>query len=207
MVPTHVTTGSTVASDLPSDVEAIVVGASAGALEALQRVLPALPAEFPCPVIVVVHVSNERPSLIVPILAQTCVLPVRAPDDKEPVTSGIWIAPPGYHLLIERDRTFALSVDEPLNYSRPSIDVLFESAAEVYGERLVCVVLTGANDDGASGACAIHDGGGYVLVQDPEQALWPTMPRAAIALAGPQCVAPLETIALLLCEVGKARRA
>jgi two-component system, chemotaxis family, protein-glutamate methylesterase/glutaminase len=186
----------------PRSIDAIVVGASAGALEALKRILPALPAGFRCPVIVVVHLSSERPSLIVPILSQYCRLEVRAPDDKEPVTPGVWIAPPGYHLLIERGRSFALSVDEPVQFCRPSIDVLFESAASVYGARLVCIVLTGANDDGAIGALTVERAGGYVVVQDPAHASWPTMPEAAIALCRSHRVASLDAIALFMCEVG-----
>jgi two-component system chemotaxis response regulator CheB len=179
-------------------IEALVIGASAGAIDALRVVLAPLPASFPVPVVLVVHISHGRRSLLPEVLGAWCALPVAEPDDKQPVSPGIWVAPAGYHLLIEPDRTFSLSDDEPVAFSRPSIDVLFESAADTYGAALVCVVLTGANEDGAFGARVIRARGGHVIVQDPEQALYPNMPRAAIAQATPQTVTTLERIAAFL---------
>lgn len=171
------------------DVDAIVMGGSAGAIEVLTVLLSGLPAAFGLPVIVVVHVPARRSSLLPELFAKKCALAVHEPQDKQPVTAGIWFAPPDYHLLVESGRTFALSIDAPVKYSRPSIDVLFESAATVYAPRLLGVVLTGANDDGASGARTIRDSGGIVAVQDPLTADSKTMPMEAIAACAPQLVA------------------
>src|ERR1700753_543210 len=130
--------------------EAIVIGASAGTLEALAAILPELPDRFDLPIIVVVHVPPDRRSVLAELFQAKCKIPVREADDKEPINAGtIYFAPPNYHLLTERDKSLALSDDEPVLYSRPSIDVLFESAAETYRARLIGVVLTGANQDGA----------------------------------------------------------
>jgi two-component system chemotaxis response regulator CheB len=175
--------------------EAVVIGASAGALDALTVLLPAVSRELDVPIVVVVHLSPRSPSLLPDILRPRCACEVKEPDDKEPVRRGvIWLAPADYHLLIDAGRTFSFSVDEPVKFSRPSIDVLFESAAEVYRDRLVGVVLTGANDDGAIGARAIRRNGGLVLVQDPALAEAPEMPRAALSLAAPQFVGALPQI-------------
>jgi two-component system, chemotaxis family, protein-glutamate methylesterase/glutaminase len=187
----------------PHAIQAVVLGASAGATDALNRLLPRLVGN--AVVIVVVHLPPRQKSLLPELFAQSCRLDVREPLDKERVGGGvIWFAPPDYHLLIERNRCFAFSLDPPLKYSRPSIDVLFESAADVYGGSLAGVVLTGANDDGASGAQAIRRAGGLVIVQDPASALAQEMPRAAIALADPQFIGSLEEIANLLSTLTKA---
>jgi two-component system chemotaxis response regulator CheB len=182
-------------------IEALVVGASAGAVGALERLLPALRAGSTVPVVIVVHLPADKPSLLVELFRPRCALPVREAGEKEPVDAGIWFAPPGYHLLIERDRTFALSVDEPVHFSRPSIDVLFESAADVYRSALACAVLTGANDDGAFGAKHIRDHGGFVMVQDPTAAEADAMPRAAIAKANPQWVGSITEMTALLARI------
>lgn len=172
---------------------AMVIGASAGAIEALSQLLPYVPASCRVPLIVVVHLPPDQPSLLVELSAAWCVLPARHPLDKEPVTGGVvWYAPPDYHLLVEEDHTFSLSVDPPVNHSRPSIDVLFESAADAYGQGLLAVVLTGANEDGAAGARAVQQAGGTVIVQEPTTALAPRMPEAAIAAARPQLVADIS---------------
>jgi len=181
-------------------VDAIVVGASAGAVEALNVLLPALPPALHAPVIVVVHLPSSRQSLLAELFASKCQLAVREAADKVEVAEDtIWFAPPGYHLLIERERRFALSLEEPLNYSRPSIDVLFESAADVYQDRLLALVLTGANQDGAAGAAVIRARGGLVGVQDPTTALAPTMPSVALARATPQCVGSLAELSDFVC--------
>jgi len=188
-------------NDAPHDVELVVIGASAGAVDALSVLLPAVPASAPVPVVVVVHVPARSPSLLVSLFSSRCSLPVREPLDKERVDRGVWFAPPGYHLLVEDDRTFAFSVDDPVNFSRPSIDVLFESAALVYGARVAAFVLTGASADGAEGARAIRAAGGFVAVEDPSTAELPTMPRAAIERAAPQVTAPLPALATLLARL------
>jgi two-component system chemotaxis response regulator CheB len=125
-----------------------------------------------------------------------CSVPIREPVDKEPISGGtIWFAPADYHLLVEAERTFALSVDAPVKYSRPAIDVLFESAALAYGPGTAAVVLTGASDDGSDGAAAVRARGGHVYVQDPAQAEAPYMPEAAIRRASPHYIGPLQGIA------------
>jgi len=185
--------------------EALVIGASAGAVEALNQLLPEVPEAARIPVVVVVHLPPNRPSLLPEVFAPRCLARVREPEDKEPVAAGsIWFAPSNYHLLIEADRSFAFSTDLPVNFSRPSIDVLFESAADVFREKLCCVVLTGANDDGARGASFVRREGGFVIVQDPQTAEAKPMPTAAISRATPQIVAPLSEIAALIRLVTRA---
>lgn len=164
-----------------SSPEAIVMGASAGALEALSAILPKFPAGYPLPVFIVVHLPSDKKSVLAELLQAKCSLRVKEAEDKEPVEPGVvYFAPPDYHLLIEADRTLALSVDAPVLFSRPSIDVLFESAADVYGQGLVGVVLSGANADGAQGLRAVAVAGGAVIVQDPDQASSSAMPQAAL---------------------------
>lgn len=187
-------------------VDAIVVGASAGAIEALGVLLPELPAELPVPVIVVVHLPSNRPSLLVELFSPKCALAVREAEDKQLVSPRtVWFAPPGYHLLVERDRSFALSVDEPVNYSRPSIDVLFESAAEAYRHRLLALVLTGANHDGTHGAEVVRAAGGLVAVQDPSTAIAPAMPSLCIERTTPDCVGTLRELAAFACAQALGR--
>jgi two-component system, chemotaxis family, protein-glutamate methylesterase/glutaminase len=170
-------------------VDAIVVGTSAGGVEALSVLLPTLPPDFAPPLLIVLHLPRDRPSLLVEVYSHRCRLPVREAADKEPIRSGcIYFAPPDYHLLVDRDAdgpSLALSMDPPVHFSRPAIDVLFESAADVYRSRLGGVILTGANADGAAGLVAVKAAGGATLVQDPATAKSPAMPRAALALAGP----------------------
>jgi two-component system, chemotaxis family, protein-glutamate methylesterase/glutaminase len=164
-------------------VEAVVIGGSAGSVVVLGEILPGLPARFP-PVLVVVHLPPSHPSLLVDIFAGRCAMGVREAEAFEKIERGsIYFAPSDYHLLVEVDGSCALSVGAPVHFSRPSIDVLFESAAYAYGTGLVGVVLTGASHDGARGLAAIEAGGGVALVQDPETAEIETMPRAALAAA------------------------
>ncbi|AMV39527.1 chemotaxis protein CheB [Planctomyces sp. SH-PL62] len=161
--------------------EAVAVGTSAGALEALSVILPALPENYPLPVLVVVHLPPDRESLMLDLLRRRCRIAVKEAEDKEPITGGtVYLAPPDYHLLVETDRRLSLSSEEPVRYSRPSIDVLFETAAEAYGPGLVGVVLTGANGDGSRGLRAICEAGGRALVQEPGLALASAMPQAAL---------------------------
>lgn len=179
----------------------VVIGASAGAVEALSLILPALPADYPAPVVCAVHVAADRVSLLATVFGPKCKLEVHEAEDKRPLERAIYFAPPGYHLLLERNGTLALSVDAPVWFSRPSIDVLFESAAEAYGAALVGVLLTGANHDGAAGLAAIHQAGGRTLVQTPESALAPAMPAAALSLFKPTAVVPLQQMATFLAEL------
>lgn len=161
--------------------QAVVMGASAGALEALSQVLPALPADYPLPVMLVVHVPPGRDSLLADLLRNKCRMAVQEAEDKVLLEPGtLYVAPPDYHLLVEHDGRLSLSSDEPVLFSRPSIDVLFETAADAYRDRVIGVVLTGANADGARGLQAIAEAGGTVLVQEPDGAYADTMPRAAL---------------------------
>jgi len=185
-----------------ADLEAVVIGASAGALEALSAILPALPAKFALPVIIVVHVPPDKRSVLAELFNAKCRLPVREAEDKEPISPGtIYFAPPDYHLLIEADKSLALSKDEPVLFSRPSIDVLFESAADAYGSALMAIVLTGANQDGAAGLQAIVAVGGVALVQNPIGAFAAAMPEAALKLSPSARVMSLDAIATYLQEV------
>lgn len=189
-------------------VDAIVIGGSSGALEALAVLLPALPAQARVPVAVVIHLPPTRPSHLPTVLAARTCLPVHEAEDKEPVVPGVvFVAPPNYHLLIERGRTFALSADEALHYSRPAIDVLFESAADAYGPRLCGVLLSGASADGADGLAAVKRAGGLALVQAPDDAVSRTMPEAAIARAHPDRVLRLPELAALLARISGPNRA
>jgi two-component system chemotaxis response regulator CheB len=160
---------------------AVVIGCSAGGLEVLRTILPRLPADYPWPVVVVSHTTADAGDLLAQLLDRCCALPVRVAEDTNAVAGGtIYVAPPGYHLLIERDQSFALSIDAKVCNVRPAIDVLFQSAAEAFDGRLVGVLLTGANEDGRAGMVAIKALGGLTLVQDPETAFADIMPRSAI---------------------------
>jgi two-component system, chemotaxis family, protein-glutamate methylesterase/glutaminase len=180
-------------------IDGVVIGASAGGVEALSVLLPALPIHAKAAVFIVVHLPRDRPSLLADIFSRKCVLPVREAEDKESVAPGtVYFAPSNYHLLLDRGPQLALSADDPVNHSRPSIDVLFESAADVYGERLLGIILTGANEDGAAGLEAVQDGGGITVVQQPETARSPQMVLAALKRCTPDFVLPLDQIASLL---------
>lgn len=187
------------AASLAGHFDAVVIGASAGGVEAISTLLPALPAGLAAAVFVVLHLPRDRPSLLLDIFQPRCALPVREAEDKEPVEPGtVYLAPPDYHLLVDAGPQLSLSADPPVNWSRPSIDVLFESAADAYRSRLLGIVLTGASDDGAAGAAAIVRAGGQVLVQDPQGAHSPLMPRAALHRVAAARSMSLEAIAGLL---------
>jgi two-component system, chemotaxis family, protein-glutamate methylesterase/glutaminase len=173
----------------------VVVGTSAGGLRALEKVFGRLPAEFAIPIVAVQHRSRES-ELFASIIQGMVALPVREAEDKEPLDApGIYLAPPDYHLLLEPGGQLALSIDEPVSFSRPSIDVLFESAADVYGPGVLGILLTGANHDGSRGLLRIRAAGGVAIVQDPSTAESPEMPSAAIASGAADAVLPLGDIA------------
>jgi two-component system chemotaxis response regulator CheB len=183
--------------------EAVVIGASAGALEALSNLLPGLSVDYGLPILIVVHLPPDKTSLLAELLSARSAVRVREAEDKEPIEQGVaYLAPPDYHLLVEQDRRLSLSDDEPVLFSRPSIDVLFESAADVYGGGLIGVVLTGANSDGANGLRAVVEAGGVAVVQSPESAYAAAMPEAAMASCPGARVLPLNEIAAYLREVG-----
>lgn len=179
--------------------KAVVIGASVGAIGALNHILPGLPADYPLPVLVVVHIPPDRKALLVELYASRCHMSVKEAEDKEAIRAGtIYFAPPNYHLLVEEDFTLALSSDEPVLYSRPAVDVLFESAADAYGDDLVGIVLTGASADGARGLRTVHAAGGLAIVQTPESSEGTVMPRSAIARTPDARVMELEEIARFL---------
>ena len=162
-------------------IEAVVIGASAGGVDALGLLLPALPARLRAAVFIVVHLPRERPSLLVDIFQPRCAVPVREAEDKQPVQAGtVYFAPPDYHLLLDEGPQLALSADEPVHYSRPSIDVLFESAARIYRRGLLGIVLSGGNDDGSAGLATVLRACGAGIVQLPQSAAVPLMPASAL---------------------------
>ena len=155
--------------------------------------------------LVVVHVPPDRDNVLVPLLQAKCRIPVKEAEDKEPIAGGIiYFAPSDYHLLVETGGALALSVDEAVNYSRPAIDVLFESAADAFGPELTGVILTGANHDGAAGLKAIHDAGGATIVQDRAEAHATAMPDAALAACPSATIMNLDAIASYLSSLGAA---
>jgi two-component system chemotaxis response regulator CheB len=161
--------------------QAIVIGVSAGGFETLNELLPSIPSGITVAVIIVQHLHPQQDGFFIESLNAACSVPVREAEEKEPVLPGsVYFAPPNYHLLLEADKTFSLTIDEKVNFSRPSIDVLFETAAEVYGPSLIGIILTGASKDGASGLQWIRKRGGLAIVQDPATALFPAMPAAAL---------------------------
>ncbi len=183
--------------------DAVVIGASCGGMAALARIFSHLPAGYPLPVLVAQHLHPQQDDGFFLHLGERCPLPVKAADEKEVIAGGhIYFAPPNYHLLVEKDLTLALSVDERVQFSRPSVDVLFASAAEAYGSRLVGVVLTGANNDGADGLRMIKERGGLAVAQDPATAVADCMPRAAIAAVAVDQVLAVDEIGRLLAALG-----
>jgi two-component system, chemotaxis family, protein-glutamate methylesterase/glutaminase len=183
---------------LSRQIDAVVIGASAGGVEALSVLLPAVPSSTKATFFIVLHLPRDRPSLLAEIFSRKCALPVREAEDKESVAPGtVYFAPSNYHLLVDRGPQLALSADELVHHSRPSIDVLFESAAYIYGNRLLGVILTGANEDGAAGLAAVQEGGGITVAQQPESARSPQMILSALKLRPADLVLPLDGIAAL----------
>lgn len=179
--------------------EAAVLGVSAGGMHALKTILSALPATFSLAIAIVQHTSAQSDGFLAEHLNRCSMIRVKEAEDKEILSRGTaYLAPAGYHLLIEPDKSFSLSVDDKVNFSRPSIDLLFESAAEAFGEALIGVVLTGANADGALGLKAVKRHGGLAVVQNPATAEASRMPKAAIDATSVDHIVDLERIALLL---------
>ncbi|CUW38545.1 putative chemotaxis protein-glutamate methylesterase(Signal transduction response regulator, chemotaxis, protein-glutamate methylesterase,3-188) [Magnetospirillum sp. XM-1] len=186
-------------------IEAVAIGCSAGGIKALHDILPHLPADLGVPVIVVCHSGPSARDLLSSVLARDCALPVSEAEERAPALPGrVYVAPPDYHLLVEPDATFALSVEARINNVRPAIDPLLESAAEAWGEGLLAVLLTGSNEDGAAGMAAVREAGGTCIVQDPDDAAADTMPRAAITHGGADWIAPADRIAFLVASLCQA---
>jgi two-component system chemotaxis response regulator CheB len=180
----------------------VVIGVSAGGVEALKKLLPELPADFPVPIAIVQHLHPEQGGYMIDYFDRICKMKVSEAVDKVPVEKGnIYFAPPDYHLLIEEDMTFSLSVDEKVCYCRPSIDVLFKSAADVYDDEVLGIILTGANSDGTDGIEYIKSKGGMTIAQEPGTAYSPIMPQCAIDSGKIDKVLPLNKIFNILIEI------
>jgi two-component system chemotaxis response regulator CheB len=180
-------------------IEMVVIGGSAGGVDALVGLVPALPPGFGPAVTCILHVPPDRDSRLAELFALRAALPVREAQDKEPIQPGtVYFAGSGYHLSIEQDRSFSLSCEPPVQFARPAIDILMESAADVYGPALAGILLTGANYDGAEGMCRIRECGGLTIVQDPEEAQARSMPEEAIRRCAPHMVLPLAGIRTVL---------
>ncbi|MHC8366691.1 chemotaxis protein CheB [Pseudomonas sp. ZT5P21] len=189
------------AAQLPC-VEAIVIGASAGGVEALLSILSPLREGFVLPIIVVLHLPDERRSHLADVFARRVSMRVVEAGDKTHVEAGtLYFATPGYHLSVEHDRTLSLSLEDRVHYSRPAIDYLFSSAADAYGPNLAAVLLTGANRDGAIGMAEVKHRGGLTIVQDPDDAQVATMPLAALDTHQPDHILPIRGIGRLLVEL------
>lgn len=183
--------------------DAIVIGTSAGGFKAVSSILRNLPADYPVPLIVVQHRAKQSQDLFEEVLQRKCRMRVKQVDEKEKVKSGsVYVAPPDYHLLLEMDHTFSLSSDPPVQFSRPSIDVLFESAAYAYTKKLIGIILTGSNSDGAAGISVIQSMGGLTIAQDPAEAEYSLMPQAAIDTQGIKHVWGLSAIRDFLERLG-----
>ncbi len=174
---------------------AAVIGVSSGGLEALAVILAQLPASFPIPVLVVQHLQPDSDAFLAEYLNGCSPVAVKMADEKEALRPGwVYLAPPNYHLLVEEDETLSLSVEERVNYARPSIDVLFESAADAYGPELIGIILTGGSRDGSQGLKRIKERGGLTVVQDPATAQAKVMPEEALAVTKVDHVLALEEI-------------
>lgn len=184
--------------------KAIVIGSSAGGLQALKTIFSLLGSEFSIPIIVVQHISPHSDNYITTYLNKICKIKVKEANEKEMIKNGIiYFSPPNFHLLIEENFTFSLTTEDRVNFARPSIDVLFETAAYAYGRTLVGIVLTGANNDGAEGLRKIKKRGGITIVQDPKTAEVNAMPNSAIKGSKIDYILSLEEIAELLIKMDK----
>lgn len=187
--------------------EAVVIGASAGGLGALQILFSNVGKKFHLPVFIVQHMHHESDDYLGQILKPYSHLKFKEADDKEPIEMGtVYYAPANYHMLISGDKSLVLNVDEKVNYCRPSVDVLFESATDVYGKHLIGIILTGANQDGAAGMAMIKRRGGLTIIQDPLQAEVDTMPRSVIDLIKVDHILTLEKIGKLITKINNATK-
>ncbi|MDF2448562.1 MAG: chemotaxis protein CheB [Bacteroidota bacterium] len=184
--------------------EAIVIGVSAGGMNVMKQLFAALPHNFQLPIIIISHIGARSDNQWIHILNNTCSLTIKEADEKEKIRPGfIYFPPPNYHLMIENDKTFSLTIDAKVNYARPSIDVLFESAADAYGRHLIGIILTGSNSDGTLGLQRIKDQGGLTIVQDPSDAEYNPMPKSATSIK-PDHILPFKEILLFLTNLNQA---
>jgi two-component system chemotaxis response regulator CheB len=179
--------------------QAIVIGVSTGGVVALKQLLGALPGNFPLPLLVVTHVTPDSDNSLALLLDSLCTIRVKEADEQEAIVPGTaYLAPANYHLLVERGNRLALSIDPPVNFARPSVDILFETAADVYGAALIGIILTGAGFDGAKGLLKVKNSGGVTIIQDPADAEMDSMPKTALQLLHPDYVVTLIDIPPLL---------
>ncbi len=178
---------------------AVVIGVSTGGVQALKYLFSHLPADFPLPILVVSHIMPAADDGLAVLLNSYSPLTVKEADEGEGIQGGwVYLAPANYHLLVERGGGVSLSVDPPVNYARPSVDVLFESAAEVYGRHLIGVLLTGAGHDGSYGIARIKEHGGCTIVQNPDDAEMRSMPQRALEMITPAHICTLHNLPDLL---------
>jgi two-component system chemotaxis response regulator CheB len=190
---------------LKSPCELLLIAGSAGSLEVLIHLMPLLKPQFPFAILIVLHRGNSGDSALAELFMVKTEIPVREVEDKDEILPGvIYIAPVDYHLLCEKERIFSLDVSEKVNYSRPSIDVTFESAALAFGPALVAILLSGANADGTFGLKEIHAHGGITIAQNPETATVPYMPRHAISEAGVDYIYTPEQIGVYINRLGRS---
>lgn len=183
-------------------IEAIVVGASAGGVEAMLSIFGELPKGFGLPIIAVLHLPDERRSQLAEVFDRRIAVPVVEARDKEVLQPGtLYFAGPGYHLSVEQDRSLSMSQEDRVYHSRPAIDFLFASAADAYGAGLLAILLTGANQDGARGLAQVKQSGGTTVIQNPTEARVDVMPRAALALHTPDHILTLSQIGSLLASL------
>ncbi len=176
--------------------EVVAIGSSAGGVEALHLVLSVIPADFPAAILIVQHMDPRHKSLLAMLLGRHCKLPVRQAEEGEPIVGGtVYIAQPDMHMIV-RDRHIAMTDTKHVHFSRPSIDVLFESVANVYGDRAIGVILSGSGSDGANGIREIKAKGGTTVVQDPSRAVQPSMPQAARGTGCVDFTLPLEDMGM-----------
>jgi two-component system, chemotaxis family, protein-glutamate methylesterase/glutaminase len=186
----------------PTNFRGVVIGGSAGSLDAFKTILSGLPENFPVPIIVVQHRASDDNGFLASFLDDSCPLSVSEAEIGDLAIAGcVYVAPAGYHLLVEMDGTFALTIDPKYNYVRPAIDILFESAADYYDEGLLGVLLTGGSDDGTLGLNRIKELGGSTIVQDPELAEAYLMPRSAIDAGVADHVVALDEIDQKICDI------
>lgn len=182
--------------------KAVVIGVSTGGVSALKLLLGELPANFPLPVLVTTHITPDSDDGLAVLLDTLCAIRVKEADEQEAMLPAtVYLAPANYHLLVEHGGNLSLSIDPPVNFARPSVDVLFESAAEVYGPALIGIIMTGAGNDGSNGLLKIKNRGGVTIVQDPADAEMDSMPRSALQLQDADHVVPLKDIPGLLMKL------
>jgi two-component system, chemotaxis family, protein-glutamate methylesterase/glutaminase len=184
--------------------KAIVIGISTGGVGTLKSLLGALPAHFPLPILIVQHISPQTGDRMAALLDQLCDIHVKEADEQElPAPGIVYLAPPNYHLLVEPDGRLGLSTDPPVNFARPSVDVLFESAAEAWGSGVIGVILTGAGFDGARGLLRIKEHGGVTVAQDPDDATASSMPKTAIMKVRPDHIVTLASLPQLFINLSE----